>query len=166
MKHLLPTRLKLRLLPALSAAAGLLIALTAAPRTAQAAPNVAPRFALGNVSVVAWGANDFGQTNVPTGLSGVSAIAAGAGHTVALKADGSVVAWGWNSYGQTNVPTGLSGVSAIAAGGYHTVALKADGSVVACPLPHSKMLPRLGPDKSCFFLCRCALFHVVETPAG
>ena len=34
------------------------------------------------------------------------------------------------------------------------------------PLPHSKMLPRLGPDKSCFFLCRCALFHVVETPAG
>jgi hypothetical protein len=65
---------------------------------------------------------------VPAGLSGVSAIAAGYGHTVALKSDGTVVAWGWNNYGQTDVPAGLSGVSTIAAGFYHTVALKSDGT--------------------------------------
>ena len=50
------------------------------------------------------------------------AIAAGGGHTVALKQDGTVVAWGGNSYGQTTVPAGLSGVVAVAAGGSHTVA--------------------------------------------
>ena len=33
-------------------------------------------------------------TTVPAGLSDVVAIAAGAEHTVALKADGTVVAWG------------------------------------------------------------------------
>jgi hypothetical protein len=35
-------------------------------------------------AVVAWGYNDSGQTTVPPGLSGVTAIAAGAYHTVAL----------------------------------------------------------------------------------
>ena len=64
--------------------------------------------------------------------SGVTAIAAGDYHTVALKSDGTVVAWGDNGYGQTTVPVAAqSGVTAIAAGGYHTVALKNDGTVVA-----------------------------------
>jgi len=72
--------------------------------------------------VVAWGDNRSGQTTVPVSVSGVVAIAAGNGHTVALKSDGTVVAWGWNVYGQTNGPAGLSGVTAIAAGGSHTVA--------------------------------------------
>ena len=83
--------------------------------------------------VVAWGYNGDGQTTVPTGLSGVKAIAAGGTHTVALKSNGTVVAWGgqYNNYGQTTVPAGLSGVAAIAAGMYHTVALKSDGTVLA-----------------------------------
>jgi alpha-tubulin suppressor-like RCC1 family protein len=83
--------------------------------------------------VVAWGNNQYGQTTVPVAAqSGVTAVAAGYHHTVALKNDGSVVAWGNNQYGQTTVPAAAqSGVSAIAAGGYHTVALKNDGSVVA-----------------------------------
>jgi hypothetical protein len=82
-------------------------------------------------TVVAWGWNISGQTNVPAGLSGVTAIAAGFIYTVALKSDGTVVAWGENSSGQTTVPAGLSGVTAIAAGYAHTVTLKTNGSVVA-----------------------------------
>ncbi|MFD0958138.1 RCC1 domain-containing protein [Paenibacillus chungangensis] len=59
-------------------------------------------------------------------------IAAGAYHSLALKADGSVVAWGSNSKGQLNVPAvAKSGVVSIAAGNHHSLALKADGSVVA-----------------------------------
>jgi len=82
--------------------------------------------------VVAWGDNEYGQTNVPDGLSGVKAVAAGdRGHVVAVKDDGTVVAWGRNDFGQTNVPDGLSGVKAVTASGRHTVALKDDGTVVA-----------------------------------
>ena len=84
-------------------------------------------------TVVAWGNNLYGQTTVPvTAQSGVTAIAAGAYHTVSLKNNGSVVAWGLNDYGQTNVPvTAQSGVAAIAAGHSHTVVLKTNGLVVA-----------------------------------
>ena len=81
--------------------------------------------------VVTWDSDANLETNVPAGLTGVMAIAAGWDHTVALKSDGRVVAWGGNIYGQTNVPVGLTGVMAIAAGWSHTVALKSDGSVVA-----------------------------------
>jgi trimeric autotransporter adhesin len=81
--------------------------------------------------VVAWGANGLAQTNVPAGLNGVTAIAAGSTHIVTLKTNGTMMAWGNNGSGQTNIPAGLSGVKAIAAGGYHTVALKSNGTVVA-----------------------------------
>lgn len=85
-------------------------------------------------TVAAWGENKLGQTNVPTGLSGVVAIAAGKYHSVALKQDGTVIAWGagrtstgrFSDYNQSNVPVGLNGVVAIAAGAYHTLALKLD----------------------------------------
>jgi hypothetical protein len=89
--------------------------------------------------VVAWGNNEYGQTIIPAGLTGVRAIAAGDGYTVALKEDGTVVAWGagtsitgsWPEWGQSIVPAGLNGVKAIAAQVGHTVALKEDGTVVA-----------------------------------
>jgi hypothetical protein len=60
---------------------------------------------------------------VPAGLSGATAIAAGAFHSLALKQDGTVVAWGDNGYGQSTVPAGLSGVTAIAAGYDHSWAV-------------------------------------------
>ncbi len=81
--------------------------------------------------VVAWGDNYNGQTTVPAGLSGVTAISAGGYHSLALKSNGTLVAWGYNGDGQTTVPAGLSGVTAISAGYYHSLALKADGTVVA-----------------------------------
>ena len=81
--------------------------------------------------VVAWGNNAAGQLNVPAGLTGVTAVAAGEYHSLALRADGTVAAWGNNSYGQTNVPAGLSNVMAVACGQYHNVALKTDGTAVA-----------------------------------
>ncbi len=82
-------------------------------------------------TVIAWGDNTYGQTTVPSGLSGVIALATGELHSLALKQDGTVVAWGDNFPGQTTVPSGLSGVIAVAAGAYHNLALKQDGSVVA-----------------------------------
>ncbi|MGV3756710.1 MAG: ice-binding family protein [Verrucomicrobiota bacterium] len=82
-------------------------------------------------TVVAWGRNANGQTNVPAGLSLVTAITAGEQFTAALKSDGTVLAWGDNTFGQRTIPEDLSAVTAIAAGQYHTVALKADGTVAA-----------------------------------
>ncbi|MBV9898233.1 MAG: hypothetical protein JO020_29100, partial [Chloroflexi bacterium] len=82
-------------------------------------------------TMVAWGFNNGGQTNVPPGLSGVVTIAAGGEHNLALKSAGTVVAWGTDTSGETNVPVGLSGVVAIAAGAQHSMVLKSDGTVVS-----------------------------------
>ena len=82
-------------------------------------------------TVVAWGANNFGQTRVPAGLSRVTAIAAGGDHSLALKSDGTVVAWGAQGGIETAVPAGLSHVTAIAAGYGQSLALKSDGTVAA-----------------------------------
>ena len=38
----------------------------------------------GDGTIVAWGDNTYGQTGVPGGLSGVSAIAAGGRHSMAI----------------------------------------------------------------------------------
>jgi hypothetical protein len=84
-----------------------------------------------NDRVVAWGYNLNGQTDVPPGLSGITAIDAGCYHNLVLKSDGTVVAWGYNGYGQTTVPAGLSNVTAISGGGLHSLALKSEGTVVA-----------------------------------
>jgi hypothetical protein len=58
------------------------------------------------------------------------AIAAGGGHSLALKSDSTVVAWGVNQFGQLGVPPGLTNVVAIAAGNGPSWAVKADGTVV------------------------------------
>src|SRR5436190_122714 len=84
-------------------------------------------------TVVAWGSNILGESNVPAGLSGVTAVAASTHffHSLALKSDGTVVAWGSNSFGESSVPAGLRGVTAIAAGGYHSLAMKSDGTATS-----------------------------------
>jgi hypothetical protein len=82
---------------------------------------------LTNGTVVAWGYDNYGQTNVPAGLSNVMAIAAGETHSMALQSNGTVVAWGELS----NVPPGLGKVVAIAGGQQDSLALQSNGVVVA-----------------------------------
>jgi alpha-tubulin suppressor-like RCC1 family protein len=124
-------------------------------------------------SVLSWGANFDGQlgdgtttsryTPVPvcavgatdcaaTPLTGVTAIAAGWDHNLALLSDGTVVSWGRNYSGRLGDGTytdrttpvrvcavgatdcaanPLNGVVAIAAGSLHSLALLGDGTVVA-----------------------------------
>ncbi len=79
------------------------------------------------------------------GLTNVVEIAAGAGHGLALRSDGSVWAWGHDGEGQlgdrevgnpvvvrTPAPVvGLTDVTHVAAGGNHSLAVRADGTLWA-----------------------------------
>ncbi|MFD7322897.1 RCC1 domain-containing protein [Streptomyces sp. NPDC059875] len=121
---------------------------------------------LSNGTVKAWGANDYGQLGdgttsdlsdpdhltpgtVPE-LSGVTAVATGCLHSLALLSNGTVKAWGNNFSGQlgdgttgsisttpvtvidpSNPSVPLSGVTAIAAGCDHSLALLSNGTVKA-----------------------------------
>ncbi len=104
-------------------------------------------------AVSCWGNNIEGQLGdgtqirrlVPVAVSGLSsgvtAIAAGYRHSLALAAGGVVMGWGYNHFGQagggtydqrlTPVMSGSTGgaATAISAGGYHSAAVAASGSV-------------------------------------
>lgn len=80
-------------------------------------------------TVVAWGANDFGQATPPAGLTGVVQIACGGAHGVALRSDGTVACWGRNRRRESTPPEAMPAVVQIACGLEHTVALCADGTV-------------------------------------
>jgi alpha-tubulin suppressor-like RCC1 family protein/subtilisin-like proprotein convertase family protein len=82
-------------------------------------------------TVVAWGQDAAGECQVPAGLNGVKATAAGEDHSLALKADGTVVAWGFNDGGQCDVPNGLNDIKAIAGGPDFSLALRQDGTLVS-----------------------------------
>ena len=81
--------------------------------------------------IVAWGCDGDGQCDVPSPNSGFTAVAAGWGHSLGLRDDGSIAAWGWNEYGQCTVPSPNSGFIAVAAGNDHSLGLRSDGSIVA-----------------------------------
>jgi hypothetical protein len=97
---------------------GLLLGLTAPPAAGTA-----------GFSIAAWGSDEYGQSTAPGGDSFV-AVAAGAYHSLALRADGSIAAWGWDHEGQASPPAGNDFV-AVAAGAVHSLALRADGSIAA-----------------------------------
>ena len=100
-----------------------------------------------------WGYNGDGQLGDGTVTSrseygdigvgnDVVQVAAGSGHGLALRSDGTVWAWGSNGAGELgdgtttskSTPvqvTGLSGVTQVAACGYFSVALRSDGTVWA-----------------------------------
>ena len=78
--------------------------------------------------------NDAGQCEV-SGWTELTAVSAGAFHTVGLRADGTVLATRFTGnpaydFGQCEV-SGWTDVVAVAAGKLHTVALRADGTVAA-----------------------------------
>jgi len=106
-------------------------------------------------TVDAWGADESDQlgntgveepfSDVPVAvgsLSGITSIAAGSDHALALESNGTVMAWGDDSSGELGnggmktaevnpvAVTGLSGVSAITAGGHDSAALLTSGSVM------------------------------------
>ncbi len=85
-------------------------------------------------TVVAWGSNAFGQTDVPDS-NDIVAIAAGDHFSIALREGGSLLAWGIedgsaNDHGEVTGLPGGNDFIAIAAGRYHGLALKNDGSIV------------------------------------
>jgi alpha-tubulin suppressor-like RCC1 family protein len=107
-------------------------------------------------TVRAWGYNYYGELGngmygaladryspvVVTELSGVTSIAGGYWHSLALLTDGTVQAWGYNYCGQLGDGTatnhqspqtvpGLSGVTSVTAGFEHSLALLSDGTVQA-----------------------------------
>jgi len=105
--------------------------------------------------VYAWGSNSNGQLGVGgnsaiqsraveiQGLPAITAIAAGAFHSLVRTGDGRLFGWGANFYGalgtavatETNLPTAImpdvTNVIHIGAGAYHSMAVKADGSAWA-----------------------------------
>ena len=85
----------------------------------------------GTGSVVVWGNNTYGQTNLPAGLTNVLAIATHGDHSLALRDDGSVISWGDNVSGQTNTPASLTNATQIAGSVSSSFAVRPDGSVVA-----------------------------------
>jgi alpha-tubulin suppressor-like RCC1 family protein len=144
---------------------------------------------LADGTVMAWGANSYGQlgdgtstlreTPVPVpGLSGVKAIAAGASHSLALLTNGTVMAWGNDESGQlgngsmseaveTPVPVkGLSGVKAIAAGASHSLALLTNGTVMAWGENESGQLGNGGTKSSSVPVAVKALSGVSAISAG
>jgi hypothetical protein len=109
-------------------------------------------------SLWAWGINNYGQLGIGSSGQAESSpvqvgaetnwatVAAGGGHTLAIKTDGSLWAWGHNNNGQLgigtydgyghgqNAPVQVGNETnwvVVSAGGSHTVAIKADGSLWA-----------------------------------
>ncbi len=108
--------------------------------------------AAGGATVWGWGWNPWGQLGdgttvdraapvVVPGLSGVASVAAGTGHSLAARTDGTVRSWGLGHAGQLGrvaatspvpgVVPGLTGATAVAAGGYHSLAVVAGGRVAS-----------------------------------
>ena len=85
---------------------------------------------LQNGTIVSWGDNTYGETNVPANLTNAMAVAAGDAQSLALLDNGTVVAWGNDASGQTNVIAGLNKVKLIAGGGNFSVAAQFSTTVM------------------------------------
>jgi hypothetical protein len=77
--------------------------------------------------VVGWGANEWGQSDVPADLGAVVDVATGGTWTLALRPDGSVRGWGNNESGALSVPSSLLPADQVIGGGGNSGIHRADG---------------------------------------
>ena len=82
-----------------------------------------------DASVICWGGNSNGESDVPVDLPSAVAVSAGDANSCAVLTDGEVRCWGSNVYGQSRVPSNLGSAVAVSAGGRHTCALLDDATV-------------------------------------
>ena len=73
-------------------------------------------------TVLAYGNNLSGQTDVPGDATNVVAIAAGPYHNLAVRADGTVIGWGVNFAGQADAPLSLHDAVMVAGGSTFSLA--------------------------------------------
>ena len=78
--------------------------------------------------------------NIPAGLSGVTAIAAGTFQSLALKSNGTVVGWGNDFECISTPPSCITGVTAITTGGGHSLTLQAQSCVQIGCSPQQDLL--------------------------
>jgi len=110
--------------------------------------------AAGGGAIIGWGIQRVNSADFVA--NDFIAIAAGWGHSLALKSDGSIVGWGYNYSGQATPPAG-NDFLAISAGGYHSLALKSDGSIVGWGYNYyGQATPPAGND---FIAISAGLYH-------
>ena len=139
---------------------------------------LAATYGIGGVAgtLVVWGNNASGQTNVPASLTNVSAVASGSAFNLALLSAGPVTGWGNNSQGQLNPPAGLTNVAAIAGGTNFALAIgdqtpQANNSTVSGYVNHdlTLVLPAVSPDQTtlnCQILSLPAVGALYQSSAG
>lgn len=87
--------------------------------------------------VIAWGAGtnvasspNYGQAQVPAGVTNDLEVAGGGKQSLALAANGTVLGWGDNALHQRDFsPVGASNYLAVACGVQHSLALRTNGTV-------------------------------------
>lgn len=79
--------------------------------------------------ITGWGANEWGQWDVPTTVGILRSVACGYAHTIGIRVDGSLVAWGDNRVGQCSVPANIGTVVSVGAGGGASFAANSSGQV-------------------------------------
>jgi hypothetical protein len=87
----------------------------------------------GLVSLVAWGVNSSGQTDIPIAATNVAALAAGFSANAGLTTSGQAVTWGDINYideEQLKPPPSATNLVSVAVGYDHVLAARANGTVV------------------------------------
>lgn len=108
--------------------------------------------------LTAWGANWFGETNIPWTINNAIAVAAGETFSVVLCADGIVTNFGYFQSAKPVHPPYLFNVTAIAARADHVLTLRDDGTVSAYG-GNSAGQSETPPDNRGFMAISAGTFH-------
>jgi hypothetical protein len=99
-------------------------------------------------TVLAWGANAFGQSKVPDNVRDIKQISAGSYYSLALGNNGTVYAWGRNDNKQIDIPKGYNDIAVVGAGYVNTVIGLRDGRVLALGAAQNDALVSRTPTKT------------------